>query len=128
MFEQVFEFNEFVIGIPRRPGEPLGGNEIIWLTGCLNEEAEELREARDRVDQVDALVDSIIFAMGGLYRLGLSERQAEDCFNAVMSANFEKKLGQKEGRRFEGVADAVKPEGWVGPEDRIRQILEETPA
>ena len=75
------------------------------------------------VDQVDALVDTVIFALGGLARLGLTEEQAEACFNAVMDANFEKKRGTKESRAVEGVADAIKPEGWVGPEQRIKAIL-----
>jgi predicted HAD superfamily Cof-like phosphohydrolase len=123
MFKRVFDFNQNVLGIDPRLPLVLQGNEKTWLKGCLEEEAEEFGEAEDLVDQVDALIDSIIFATGGLYRLGLSVDQAEACMTAVMDANFQKKAGQKEGRIYDGVADAVKPEGWQPPEHRIREIL-----
>lgn len=125
MFTRVFDFNARVVGIEPRllgtitPEHP----EMEWLVGVLHEEARELAEAETLVDQVDALIDSIIFAMGGLYRLGLTEEQALKCFHAVMDANFGKKSGQKEGREVEGVKDAIKPEGWKGPEARIKEVL-----
>lgn len=126
MLTRVFDFNARVVGVQPRllgtitPADP----EIEWLVGVLQEEAQELAEAGNLVEQVDALVDSIIFAMGGLYRLGLTDEQALKCFHAVMDANFGKKAGQKEGREVEGVKDAVKPEGWKGPEARIKEILD----
>lgn len=126
MITRVFDFNAQVVGIQPRllgtitPEHP----EMGWLVGVLQEEAQELAEAGNLVEQVDALVDSIIFAVGGLYRLGLTDEQALKCFHAVMDANFEKKSGQKEGREVEGVKDAVKPEGWKGPEARIKEILD----
>lgn len=125
MLTRVFDFNAKVVGIePRRLGEITPGHpEISWLVGVLQEEAQELAKAETLVDQVDALIDSIVFAMGGLYRLGLTEEQALECFHAVMDANFEKKAGQKKGREVEGVKDAIKPEGWKGPEARIKEIL-----
>ena len=125
MFTRVFDFNARVVGIEPRllgtitPEHP----EMEWLVGVLQEEAQELAEAKTLVDQVDALIDSIVFAMGGLYRLGLTKEQALECFHAVMDANFEKKAGQKEGREVEGVKDAIKPEGWKGPEARIKEVL-----
>lgn len=125
MFTRVFDFNAQVVGIEPRPLGTITPEhpEMGWLVRVLQEEAQELAEAENLVDQVDALIDSIIFAMGGLYRLGLTEEQALKCFHAVMDANFEKKAGQKEGREVEGVKDAIKPEGWKGPEARIKEIL-----
>ena len=125
MFNRVFEFNQIIQQVPSRKPEPLTGKEKDWLLTCLKEEADEFEIALDRVQQVDALIDSMIFAAGGLFRMGLTARQAEDCLNAVMDANFLKKTGQKEGRVFEGVVDATKPEDWTGPELRISQILGE---
>lgn len=123
LINAVFRFNKEVVMIDRPKIKALEKHEHAWLVGVLKEEADELSEAPTVVDQVDALIDSAIFAFGGLYRLGLSEEQAKDCFMAVMAANFDKKSGQKTGRIYEGVADAVKPEGWVGPEKRIADIL-----
>lgn len=123
LIDQVFKFNREVLMISRPSIKLIEAPESTWLVGVLKEEAEEFEEATTVVDQVDALIDSAIFAFGGLYRLGLTEEQARDCFMAVMAANFDKKSGQKTGRIYEGVADAVKPEGWVGPEKRIADIL-----
>jgi len=123
LIHSVFKFNKEVVNIERSRISRLEESELKWLVGVLKEEADELQEALTVVDQVDALIDSAIFAFGGLYRLGLSEEQARDCFMAVMAANFDKKSGQKTGRIYEGVSDAVKPQGWVGPEARIADIL-----
>jgi predicted HAD superfamily Cof-like phosphohydrolase len=70
---------------------------------------------------VDACGDAIIFAIGGMARMGLTPLDIDRVLHAIMDANFEKKAGVKPGR--EGAPDAVKPEGWVGPEERIKVIL-----
>jgi hypothetical protein len=123
MIPRVFEFNSQVVGIPIRALEALPSEEKRWLIGVLMEEAKELEEAASLPDMVDALIDSVVFAIGGLYRLGLTPDQAEACFHAVMDANFQKRSGQKPGRSFEGVADAVKPPGWKDPKFLINEIL-----
>lgn len=124
MYKRVAEFNEKVVGIvPTNSPFPLMGKEVEWLQGVLCEEADEFADEKEVVGQVDALLDSVIFALGGLFRIGLTEEQVQQCFDAIMDANFEKKAGQKAGRVFEGVKDAVKPEGWVPPEARIEEIL-----
>lgn len=123
LIDSVFKFNKEVVKIERPVIKALDANELQWLVGVLKEEADELQDSLTVVDQVDALIDCTIFALGGLYRLGLTNGEARACFLAVMDANFDKKSGQKTGRIFEGVSDAVKPEGWVGPEKRIADIL-----
>lgn len=104
--------------------------EANWLRQALEEEAKELIESytscsdqtEKLVAQVDACVDAAVFAIGGLVRLGLTPRQITDVFHAVMDANFTKRAGAVAGR--EGAPDAAKPEGWVGPEERIKEILD----
>lgn len=103
MFKQVFDFNQNVLGIDPRLPIPLQGNEKTWLKGCLEEEAEEFGDAQGIVDQVDALIDSIIFAMGGLYRLGLSVEQAEAC----MAASWMPTSKRRQARRRAGFT-----KGW----------------
>jgi len=127
MFDRVFSFNKEVVGIGDRQLKAFSESEKQWMVGVLQEEATELAESDNLVDQVDALIDSIVFAVGGLSRLGLTSVEAHRCFAAVMAANFEKKAGAKAGRVVEGVADAIKPTGWVGPEERIRSILARGP-
>lgn len=123
VIDRVFTFNELIVKIKKDRIQLLQGDELTWLMRVLAEETDELRVAQTTTDQVDALIDLTIFALGGLYRLGLSNQQAIDCFNAVMDANMEKRAGQKVGRVIGEVADAIKPEGWVGPEQRIAEIL-----
>lgn len=135
IFERVAEFNRRIGVHPEQPLRPLDPVEQEWLHGVLKEETKELTDAwelwenrtlnnlQGTVACADALIDLCIFAIGGLYRMGLNADEARDCFHAVMDANFEKKPGQKAGREAEGVADAVKPEGWVGPEARMQKIL-----
>lgn len=129
--ERVFDFNKQVVGVDVPTLRPMPQEEARWLSLALKEEADELTDASwgaekfdeqaTVVDQVDACLDAAIFAIGGLARMGLTREQAEACFHAIMDANFEKKAGVKPGR--EGAKDAVKPEGWVGPEARIKEII-----
>lgn len=128
-FRAVYRFNKEVVGVEApTPPSYLDEATTTWLHDALGEEACELLDARALVDQLDALGDSMIFALGGMYRAGLTPDQAEAVLMAIMGANFAKKAGTKESRAVEGVKDAVKPAGWVGPEPRIRAILEAGPA
>ena len=125
MIKEIFSFNRDVLGIspllfPRRLPE----TERAWLLAALAEECEEFGSSRSIEDDVDSLIDLIYFAVGGLYRHGLTEEQAARCFQAVHSANWEKKLGVVESRPNDGtVADAVKPSGWADPKIAIGSIL-----
>lgn len=123
MIDNVFRFNRDVIGIRPRRQARLDGDEREWMLKALSEEVIEFEDAINIVDQVDALLDLVIFALGGLYRMGLTEEQARQCFEHIMMKNYQKKAGQKAERATGDVADAVKPEGWVGPEAGLAKIL-----
>ena len=126
----VIEFNQNILGIEPRKLEPMPENEAKHLVKCLNEEVnDEFMEGQtkgDLVDCVDALIDAMYFALGGLYKMGLSAHQIEACFLAVHQANMEKKKGVVAGRAVEGAVDAIKPAEWKSPEQRIAEILFET--
>jgi predicted HAD superfamily Cof-like phosphohydrolase len=70
------------------------------------------------------MVDLMYFANGVLYKMGLTAAQIDACCSAVHHANMDKKRGSNAKRAVEGAADAVKPLGWVSPEERIGNILE----
>lgn len=120
---RVFKFNH-MIGARKSetPGLP-GPLTKEWLIKALEEELQEFREASTPEDSVDALIDLIIFACGGLYRAGLTPDQAKACFATVLDANDAKKRGVKQNRAVAGVADAVKPMGWVDPKNTIALLL-----
>lgn len=126
MVDLIFEFNREILGVKQSGVRMLSKSETIYLRSCLVEESDELQDAYDSGDvikQVDACLDSLYFAIGGLYRMGLSADQVRECLAAVHAANMEKKRGVNSKRDF-GIEDAVKPIDWVAPEERIASILQ----
>ena len=120
---RVFKFNHMIgAGKSKTPGQ-IDPPTKEWLTKALEEELQEFREANTPEDSVDALIDLIIFACGGLYRAGLTPDQAKACFTAVLDANDAKKAGVKQNRAVAGVTDAVKPTGWVDPKNTVALLL-----
>lgn len=86
----------------------------------MEEEITELMEAyvaNDIVGVADALADLVYVALGTAHMMGIP---FDDVFKVVHAANMQKVRGMtKRGM----VYDACKPEGWVGPEVQIENIL-----
>jgi len=125
-FEQVQKFNEDILGIPKRNIGMQVEDEFRLSHHQLHEEDGEFLEAceqEDFIGAIDALIDNMVFTFGVAYKMGLDSEIFHDCFTAVMDANMEKKKGIKKGREGYDSADAIKPEGWLAPEDRIAEIL-----
>lgn len=123
----IVDFNQKVLGIAPREKNMLNDSEFDITMECLQEEVREFMESHiggDFIGCIDAIVDLRYFAVGVLYKLGLTAEQIEQIDQAVHDANMQKKLGKKEGRGDGVAADAVKPEGWVSPEERIAAILD----
>lgn len=124
----VVSFNQRVLKIEQRPVGLLSGPEQEISLNCLREEIDELEQAIDQGDLVgcvDALIDLKYFADGVLYKLGLTANTIDACGQAVHEANMEKKLGINHHRGDGQAADAVKPEGWKSPEERIATIIDQ---
>lgn len=124
MFKNVETFNQNVIGIMRKPG-PMPEDELGFFLGTIQEECDELVESynnNDFIGQIDSVIDLIYFACGGLTRMGIPSHVSREIFDAVHSANMTKTRGSKE-REVMHSNDAVKPEGWVSPEEKIAEIL-----
>jgi len=70
------------------------------------------------VKVADALADIVYVALGTAYKMGLP---FDEIWRAVQSANMQKKRGAtKRGNKV----DAMKPEGWVGPEAAIARAIQ----
>ena len=80
---------------------------------AMLEELNEYIAADTLVDQYDALLDLIVFAVGTLERHGFPLLAG---FEKVMEANMAKELGQNGEKRGGFKRDLVKPEGWTAPE------------
>lgn len=120
-------FNQQILKIEPRELAPLEGGELAATLKAFDEEISEFKQALDEGDfigQIDALTDLKYFIDGALYKMGLTAEQINDINFAVHDANMQKKLGVVE-KRGNPLGDAVKPEGWISPEERIGQILGE---
>ena len=125
MIQEVVEFNAKVLGIEQRPLHLLTEDEETYLEKALYEEVFEFQDAyteNNIVGVVDGLLDLCYFAIGGLYRSGLTIEQIERCFGVIHKANMQKKVGVQLKRGGKAI-DAVKPEGWKPPEEQIKEIL-----
>jgi predicted HAD superfamily Cof-like phosphohydrolase len=123
--ESVIDFNQRVLGIEQREIGPLEQGEHEATVKAFHEEINEYVAAHNQFDlvgQVDAVVDLIYFAVGSLYKKGLSANQIGSILEVVHNSNMTKKLGVVE-KRGNPLGDAVKPEGWVGPEEAIAAVM-----
>lgn len=76
--EQIVNFNQEILNIEQRTQGLLPANEAQISIESLNEEIEELRQAyreKDFIKAVDAIADTLFFAVGVLYKFGLSSNQ-----------------------------------------------------
>jgi predicted HAD superfamily Cof-like phosphohydrolase len=123
IIEQIFDFNEQVIGTDDVELNPLTEKQFRWTEKFVLEELTEFAEAfqqQDIVGMVDAIGDLIYGAMGTFKKMGLSREQVRQAFAAIHAANMTKKRGDK-GRGLD--EDAVKPADFVPPEQVIASIL-----
>jgi len=138
IIDKVVFFNQDVLGIDQRTPGPMSGTEHSITISCLHEEVAEYADAynqhlaaadQDKVmervaDMADAFIDNIYFGIGALYKLGLTADQIRRAIDAVHDCNVTKKAG-KNAKRNTGAADAIKPENWIGPEEKILGIIRE---
>ena len=117
------------MGIGARPLGIQPENEAKLSVRQLMEEAEEMalaNSSQDFVGVIDSAIDSIYFAYGILYKLGLDNEKVDRIFNSIHNYNMTKKRGVKSGREGFDAADAVKPTNFVmSPEERIMHIISE---
>ena len=79
----------------------------------LQEELDEMRDATNAEDVVDALIDLCVVAIGTLDSFKIDSHVA---WNNVLEANMNKKVGIKASRPNPlGLPDLIKPEGWIAP-------------
>ena len=120
LLQDVQKFHE-KFGEPEPPGKvhalDLERSEFVIVT--LKEEIQEFTEALYNEDvhgQVDALMDLIYFAAGGLYHMGVLPAQGAQIWRRIHIANMLKTRALKpEDSKRGSTLDVVKPEGWTPP-------------
>ncbi len=81
---------------------------------CMQEELDEYIDAETREDELDALLDLVVFAIGTADRQGMLQ-VFEEGFERVMRANCTKEAGTNK-KRGSFLLDLRKPEGWTAPD------------
>lgn len=74
----------------------------------------------DDVAEFDKSLDAIVFHLGKLGKMRLTEDQVARGFTAVHHCNMAKLRGPKDD-----LGKQLKPEGWTGPEEALQSILDE---
>ena len=72
------------------------------------------------VDRLDKAIDAIVFALGSIYKLGLTPEQASRTISIVCEANLQKLSMHKDEH-----GKLTKPLDFVGPEAKLQEILDE---
>lgn len=128
MIGNVQEFHE-KFGLPQGDADQLTGNfaALEFRVKFMKEELVEFIEAmgeEDRVKAFDALLDLAYVVYGTALFMGVTPGQWHAGMHAVHSANMAKVRVANAGESKRGSAfDVRKPEGWVGPEARLQEIL-----
>lgn len=128
MIGNVHEFHE-KFGLPLGAGDQLTGDKHAqeYRVQFLQEELDELKEALvlgDKVGAFDALLDLAYVAYGTALFMGIDASQWAAGMHAVHSANMAKvRVAKAEDSKRGSAFDVKKPDGWVGPESRLKEIL-----
>ncbi len=92
---------------------------VEFIVEMVNDELEELREAKDVVEQADALVDAIYYICDSAVRHGMN---LDRVFEIVHSANMGKVVDGQVVRREDG--KILKPRGWRDPGPLLTEELD----
>jgi len=93
---------------------PFSREEKAFRITAMQEELDEYTCANTKEDELDALVDLVVFALGTAERQGMLE-VFDEAFQRVMNANCAKRVGGNK-KRGSFAIDLVKPEGWKAPD------------
>lgn len=84
------------------------------------EEINEFLEADEIVEQADAMIDVIYFALGTLVEMGI---EPDSLFRIVQEANMSK-LWPDGKPHYNEDGKTIKPSTWVDPHNRLRKEIE----
>lgn len=88
--------------------------------GWMQEELDEFRDATTLVDQADAMIDLLYFALGTLVEMGV---RPDPLFEIVQRANMGKLWA--DGRpRYDATGKVIKPAAWRDPGPEIEVAIE----
>lgn len=103
---------KFMTACDQTVGE-VNSRQFALYRDLIEEEFKELQDAKNQIDQLDALIDILVVTIGAIHSMGAD---AEGAWKEVMSTNFAKidKDTGKVRKREDG--KVLKPLGWVAPD------------
>lgn len=96
---------------------------VLLRAKWMREEIDEFIGAIEMVDQIDAMIDLIYYALGVFVEMGLDGSEA---FRLIHKANM-MKSGEDAAPMYNQEGKVIKPEGWLSPRESIKQWLDSLP-
>lgn len=122
-FDQVKEFHEAFNHEVGTKLKTLDVTRKIARCSWMREEIGEYMDADGNiVEEIDAMLDLIYFAMGTLVEMGVDDPQK--FFDIIQSANMNK-LWSDGKPHYREDGKVIKPKGWVAPETTMSKIVED---
>ena len=87
-----------------------------WMMDELN----EFTKAEDVVEQADAMIDLMYFALGVLVEMGV---KPDEIFKIVHEANMNK-LWDDGKPHYDSAGKTVKPQDWESPYKKMKEVIE----
>lgn len=123
-YEMVKTFQK-TFGHPYADFPTVMSKDRAWIRyGFMKEEIDEFLEASvegDVIEQADAMIDLMYFALGTLVEIGVQPAQL---FEIVQNANMSKLWADGKPRYDERTGKILKPEGWVDPHEALKEEVE----
>lgn len=111
------KFNHPVSDIPTQLTESRKADRAMWM----REEVQEFIDSKTIHDDIDAMIDLMYFALGTCVEMGIDPSIP---FELVQKANMSKLF--PDGKpHYNEHNKVIKPEGWVAPDDKIKEYIEE---
>lgn len=102
---------KFMTACDQTVGE-VNGRQFALYKKLIEEEFIELRDAKNQIEELDALIDILVVTIGAIHSMGAD---GEGAWNEVMRTNFAK-IDQETGKvRKREDGKVLKPEGWQPP-------------
>ena len=121
-FQAVKEFHQAfghpVSEVPVSLTEERASKRYAWLLEEINEFLAAAKE-QDIVEQADAMIDTIYFALGTLVEMGV---KPGGLFDIVQKANMSK-LWPDGTPHYNESGKVIKPEGWENPHPKLQLAI-----
>lgn len=113
------KFKQPVSEYPKRMEMERAKKRYNWMLEELNEFL-EAAEREDIVEEADAMIDLIYFALGTLVEMGI---RPDELFEIVQYANMSK-LWEDGKPHYAEDGKTIKPATWADPHDKLKAAIE----